>query len=207
MVKGNYTKSKSGAIFGIVLFFIIILGQTLPVLAEEIEEMQTELDSITQQIQQQLEKVKKIKTEVKAATTDFEESELELDKSQTEVRTLESRLVATQRQVDENKKLLENTEKSLVSRTETLKKRIRSIYMFGQVSYLDVFMGVSDVNDFVNRYELLRRILRSDVELIAAIKSERQLVTQKRFEIERDLVALEELKKIAVAKRAVVKQS
>ena len=61
MVKGNYTKSKSGAIFGIVLFFIIILGQTLPVLAEEIEEMQTELDSITQQIQQQLEKVKKIK--------------------------------------------------------------------------------------------------------------------------------------------------
>ena len=204
MVKGNYTKSKSGAIFGIVLFFIIILGQTLPVLAEEIEEMQTELDSITQQIQQQLEKVKKIKTEVKAATTDFEESELELDKSQTEVRTLESRLVATQRQVGENKKLLDNTEKSLVSRTETLKKRIRSIYMFGQVSYLDVFMGVSDVNDFVNRYELLRRILRSDVELIAAIKSERQLVTQKRFEIERDLVALEELKKIAVAKRAVV---
>ena len=203
-MKGIYIKSKCSAILGIVLFFIIILGQTLPVLAEELEEMQTELDSITQQIQQQLEKVKKIKTEVKAATTDVEEIEIELDQSQTEVRTVENKLIATKRQVDENKTLLENTEKSLASRNETLKKRIRSIYMFGQVSYLDVFMGVADVNDFVNRYELLRRILRSDVELIAAIKSERQLVTQKRLEIERDLAVLEELKKIAIAKRAVV---
>jgi len=204
LVKGLYIKSKCSAILGIVLFFIIILGQTLPVLAEELEEMQTELDSITQQIQQQLEKVKKIKTEVNAATTDVEEIEIELDQSQTEVRTVENKLIATKRQVDENKTLLENTEKSLASRNETLKKRIRSIYMFGQVSYLDVFMGVADVNDFVNRYELLRRILRSDVELIAAIKSERQLVTQKRLEIERDLAVLEELKKIAIAKRAVV---
>lgn len=204
MAKKKNTKSKCGAILGISLFFIIILSQTLPVLAEEIAEMQTELDSITQQIQQQLEKVKKIKTEVKAATTDVEEIEIELDRSQTEVRTVENRLIATKQQVDKNKTLLENTEKSLAGRTETLKKRIRSIYMYGQVSYLDVFMGVADVNDFVNRYELLRRILRSDVELIAAIKSERQLITQKRREIERDIAALEELKKIAIAKRAVV---
>ena len=61
MAKKKNTKSKCGAILGISLFFIIILSQTLPVLAEEIAEMQTELDSITQQIQQQLEKVKKIK--------------------------------------------------------------------------------------------------------------------------------------------------
>lgn len=198
-------KNSKILIVVLTLFLIgIIVEPTSIVLADEIEQMQTELNSITQQIQDQLGKVNKIKQEVNTVAGQLEEVETELDQHQGELRSVESRLLATQRQIEENTKLLEKTEKSLASRSQVLNKRMRDIYMYGQVSYLDILVGASDFNDFVTRYDLLRRILQSDAELIAKAKTERELIAQKKKELERDVAAIQELKKIAVEKRTLV---
>lgn len=52
--------------------------------------------------------------------------------------------------------------------------------MNGQVSYIDVLFGATNFSDFITRYELLKRVLRADMELIAKAKAERELVTQKK---------------------------
>lgn len=198
---------KNSKIFFIVLALFVVgvvMGPTSSVLADEIEQMQSELNSITQQIQDQLGKVNKIKKEVNTAAGQLEEVEIELDQRQGELRSVESRLLATQRQIEENTKLLEKTEKSLASRTQILNKRIRDIYMYGQVSYIDILVGASDFTDFTTRYDLLRRILKADAELITKAKAERELIAQKKKELERDAAAIQELRKIAVEKRTLV---
>lgn len=199
------TKRKLMAlIFAATFSLSIMTSPTLVVLADEIEQMQTELNSITQQIQEQLGKVNKIKQESNSVAGQLEEVEKELDQRQGELRSVEGRLLVTQRQIEENTRLLEKTEKSLASRTHVLNKRIRDIYMNGQVSYIDILVGASDFTDFTTRYDLLRRILKADAELISKAKAERELIAQKKKELEQDVAAIQELKKIAVEKRTIV---
>lgn len=199
------TKRKwMSLVFAATFTLSIMASPTLIVLADEIEEMQTELNTITQQIQEQLGKVNKIKQESNTVAGQLEEVEKELDQRQGELRSVDSRLLATQRQIEENTILLEKTEKSLSSRTKLLNRRIRDIYMYGQISYLDILLGASDFTDFVTRYDLLRRVLQSDADLIAKAGAERKLIAQKRKELEQDMLAIQELRKQAVEKRTIV---
>lgn len=191
-------------VFAAALSLSLIISSPPVALADEIEQMQSELNSITQRIQEQLGKVNKAKREVNTAAGQLEEVEVELDQRQGELRSVEGRLLATQRQIEENSLLLEKTEKSLTNRSQVLNKRIRDIYMNGQVSYLDILLGAADFTDFTTRYDLLRRVLKSDSELIAKAKAERELIARKKQEMERDLVAMQELKKLAVEKRTIV---
>ena len=50
----------------------------------------------------------------------------------------------------------------LMERQQVLDKRVRAIYIHGQLNYLQVIMGAKDFSDFANRLELLKRVVRSD---------------------------------------------
>ncbi|MDT8901431.1 coiled-coil domain-containing protein [Anaeroselena agilis] len=95
---------------------------------------------------------------------------------------------------------MEKTEKGPDSHTQMLNKRMRDFYMYGQVSYFDILVGASDLSDFSTRYDFLRRILQPDAELIAKTMAERESIAQKK-ELERAVVAIQELRKVAVEKR------
>ena len=62
-------------------------------------------------------------------------------------------------------KLLEN-EHDYQKKLYSLERRIRDIYINGQISYLDVMFGAQDFGDFLTRMDLLKRVLVHDSELI-----------------------------------------
>ena len=188
-------------VFALTFSISIAIGTTLVAQAEEAGSMETELNSIVRRMQEQFGRVKKIRQEVNTVTEQLDEVEKELDQRRSELRSVEHRLLATQRQIEENTKLLEKTEKSLAGRSQMLNKRIRHIYMNGQLSYLDVLFGASDFTDFVTRYDLLRRILQLDAELIAKAKAEREFIAQKKKELERNIAAIQGLRQVAVEKK------
>ena len=70
----------------------------------------------------------------------------------------------------------------IASRHKIYKKRLRDIYINGQVNYLDVLLGAKDFSDFSSRMYLLQSIVKSDLALIDEIQaaaaeiSERQKV-------------------------------
>ena len=191
-------------VFALTFSISIAIGTTLVAQAEENGQMETELNAIVRRLQEQFGKVKQIRQEVNTVTEQLDEVEKELDQRRSELRSVENRLLATQRQIEENTKLLEKTEKSLAGRSQMLNKRIRHIYMNGQLSYLDVLFGASDFTDFVTRYDLFRRILQLDAELIAKAKAEREFIAQKKKELERDIAAMQGLRQVAVEKKELV---
>lgn len=175
-----------------------------PVRAEDITQYENDLQNLSKKIQEQLGKIGQIKKEVNSVASQLDEIETDLEQNRSQLRSVESRLMAKQQEVDENKKLIEHTEKKINERSQVLNKRIRDIYMNGQVSYVDVLFGAKDFGDFVNRYELLKRVLKNDTELIAKTKAERELVVAKKADLERDLATIQVLRQQAVEKRNVV---
>lgn len=62
-------------------------------------------------------------------------------------------------------KLLEN-ERDYEQKLHRLERRVRDIYINGQISYLDVMFGAQDFGDFLTRMDLLKRVLVNDSNLV-----------------------------------------
>ena len=106
---------------------------------------------------------------ISVKTAELEELQSSLEVTRGKLRTTEAELEEIKIRLDES--------------TEILNKRVRSIYQVGNVSYLEVLLEANDFNDFVNRFELLKRVVQQDSETIALVKADRQRMEQKKQEI------------------------
>ena len=144
------------------------------------DELQSRIDSIS-------EEKRILDEEADAAIADYEEKQAALD--ETELR------------IEENTEKLERTEKDYQKKSAALGKRVRDIYINGQISYLDVLFGAKDFSDFMTRMDLLKRVIRQDYDLVQEVLAEKQEMEQTRIRLERDRAAQSELaEKARIAK-------
>ncbi len=183
------------------LLGISVLGTAL---ANEIEQKQLELQNIQRQMETQQTKAAQAQQQVDSVSDQLRVIQGDLDTAAGEYNTVLSKLDATEQQIATNTELLAKVEKNLAERSQILNKRMRDIYKNGQVNYLDVLFGAADFVDFTTRVDLLKRVVNLDLTLVAQVKAERELVVQKRAELERDKAAITELKAQAAAKKAII---
>ena len=74
-----------------------------------------------------------------------------------------------------------------------LNRRVRAIYMHGQLNYLEVILGANSFSDFANRVELLKRVIRSDYNLILEIQKQKAAIEAKKAQLEEDKRQLDAL--------------
>lgn len=189
----------------IALFTVVIMAAAIgPAMANEIDQHQQELQNIQQQMEVVQQKKQQSQQKVNSLADKLQIIQSDLDVALAEYNQIQSQLSYTEQQIALNQQILQKAEKSLADRSQVLNRRIRDIYKNGQVSYIDVLFGAADFVDFTARMDILKRVLNQDVTLIAKVKAERELILQKKGELERDRVAVEELKKQSAAKKSLV---
>lgn len=166
-------------------------------LEEQLEELQqkaAEQQEITNEAQQRVDNISEqlriLQADVDEATAAYNEVSDQLTKVKTEI--------------DDNTVLLEETERDLAERNVKLSKRVRDIYINGQISYIDVLFGAKDFSDFLTRMDILKRIIKHDYDLIMKVKADRQVVMDTRAKLERDKADVEVLVANAEEKQAVM---
>ena len=75
---------------------------------------------------------------------------------------------------------ISNREDSIEKNTELLKERIRAIYMAGETSTLDIILGATDFNDFLDKASLLKTISDHDTKLIETLPAETSKLAQEK---------------------------
>ena len=75
---------------------------------------------------------------------------------------------------------ISNREGSIEKNTELLKERIRAIYMAGETSTLDIILGATDFNDFLDKASLLKTISDHDTKLIETLQAETSKLAQEK---------------------------
>ncbi|HML32375.1 murein hydrolase activator EnvC family protein [Sporomusa sphaeroides] len=184
-----------------VVLGISVLGTAL---ADELDQKQRELQTIQRQMEAQQSKVAQAQQQVDSVSDQLRLIQGDLDTAAADYKSILAKLEATEQQIELNTELLAKVEKNLAERSQILNKRMRDIYKNGQVNYLDVLFGAADFVDFTTRADLLKRVVNLDMTLVAQVKAERELVVQKRAELERDKAAITELKAAAAAKKAII---
>lgn len=195
MMSIQYRKPLAAA-----LTVLYLLNPCGLIFAED-EDLQDQLLTVQGQMAEQAQKKSEAEAVIGNVFEKLRVIQENLDAANAQYKSISQELTETERQITRTQAELERAETHLRSREKVLSRRIRDIYMHGQLNYLDVVVGAKDFNDFANRVELLRRIVSSDLELISSIKDERDQINQTKQALEEQRETQAKLKEEAAAKK------
>ena len=149
-----------------IFLVLSLLAGTAESAAVSLEQKKSEYDleaekakRAAEDLQIKIDSVSKVKRELDEAAAEaifnYEEKQAALDKTLSEIA--------------ENEKKLSDLNEQYEGRQKIFEKRVRDIYINGQISYVDVIFGAKDFGDFLTRMDLLKRILNYDSELINSL--------------------------------------
>ena len=108
--------------------------------------------------------------------------------SDTRIKELNSRIKEKQAQIDKRIAAIDD-------RLELLRSRLRSLYLAGDVSTLEIILQAKDFSDFVDKMELAQSISAYDTDLINGLKKEMTGIGEEQESLQNDKVSVEEEKK------------
>lgn len=145
------------------------------------------LQDLLQQTKQKLNQVKqqesRQKSEVKSYADEVTAIDREIEKQNREVKNLSAQLDIALTNLAQNERELKQAEEQLQESKRELGQRAREMYMNGTVNYLEVLLASRDFGDFLNRYELLKRIVARDVGVVEETKSIKQELEVKKNQL------------------------
>lgn len=87
---------------------------------------------------------------------------------------------------------IEQANADIETQMETLRSRIRMIYMAGNASDLEIILGAKDFSDFLDKMELVKSLSAYDSNLIGEIKEKLEEISEEKEALESDKSELEE---------------
>ncbi|TYO94820.1 murein hydrolase activator EnvC family protein [Desulfallas thermosapovorans] len=142
------------------------------------------LEQLLQQTRQKINQTKQQQQEKKAEIRDYSSQAAALDQEiaqkNREISSLRQQLDAAMARLAQNEREIDRAEEKLAESTEELHKRVRGMYMNGNVQYVEVLLASTSFGEFLNRYELLKRVVDRDVSVIKEVEVRKQELESKR---------------------------
>jgi murein DD-endopeptidase MepM/ murein hydrolase activator NlpD len=168
--------------------------------ASELEKIRSEIKKLQQKmndVDANLKKVQQDKQNVlnqKEVTMEqINELSAQIDSLEEELKLVDGRIAATEESLLQAGQELEEAKARIEERGELLDARVRLLYTNGFVSYLDVLLSATSFSDFLDRFDSLQSILAQDKAILEAHKADKELIEQKKAQIEAELAGLQEL--------------
>lgn len=192
--------NKTSKFAAVAVFVAMALSLTGAVFANT----EQQLENVRQQIQEQQGKVNKAQERVESISGKLQKLQEAYEEAVEKYKKIQDRLTVTEALIEDNQEILRGAEKRLAERNKILHNRVRDIYKNGHLNYIDVIFGATDFSDFINRVEILQRIIRQDISLIAEVKRERETVLQKKAELDKEHAEVLQLKKEAEEQKELI---
>lgn len=127
---------------------------------------------------------------------------------QAKVQTLDNQIDEVLKKIDNNKKdmnkiaqdikntqiKLDTIEKNSQEQDELFRRRIRSMYISGTGSYLEVLLASDNLSDFISRFDMITQVIKFDNQVIAKLKEKKQAIAKEKDNLKHENEKLEALK-------------
>lgn len=183
---------KSTYMASLLALSILLGGQAMHVpsyaddLDDQVQDLQGQIDSsrLEQENWQQV---------IEDVSAKLKQIQADLDAANARLQSIRSRQAEINAQIVQTQNEIVKMEAYLKTRQNVLNRRVRAIYMHGQLNYLEVILGANSFSDFANRVELLKRVIRSDYNLILEIQKQKAAIEAKKAQLEEDKRLLDAL--------------
>lgn len=196
-----WNRKKIGAFLLTLVFAVTTAGTAY---SGTLEDM---LDETRQMLNQKREEVNSGKKTVDSYASQIRQLNMNIDSKERRINDLNDNLDASKQGLKRTEAELERFSKDLMESNNILKNRVRGMYISGGVSYLEVLLESHSFGDFINRAELLKRILGRDVQIIEQVTDKKRMVEKEQINLIalRDninsLIAMQEREKVELSSR------
>ena len=165
---------------------------TLAPLAQA-ETLEEQRDAHIEKAEQAQKKKNEIESRIEGLSEEKRAVDEAADEATKAYKDVKKELDATESRIDENEDKLKVLNKDFAVKRDQLAKRVRDIYINGQINYLDVLFGAKDFQDFFTRMDLLKRVIQQDYDLVQVVFAEKTAIETSQKELEKDKTAKEKL--------------
>lgn len=155
-------------------------------LDDQVQDLQGQIDSSRLEQENWQQVIEDVSAKLKQIQADLDAANARLQGIRNKQAEINAQIAQTQNEIVK-------MEAYLKTRQNVLNRRVRAIYMHGQLNYLEVILGANSFSDFANRVELLKRIIRSDYNLILEIQKQKAAIEAKKAQLEEDKRQLDAL--------------
>ena len=193
------TRKNAGKKTAAAVFSALYLMTLSPLVqAESLEEQR---DAHIEKAEQAQKKKDEIDSTIEGLSEEKRAIDEAADEATKAYKDVRKELDATEERIDENEAKLQVLNKDFAKKRSQLAKRVRDIYINGQISYLDVLFGAKDFQDFFTRMDLLKRVIEQDYGLVQVVFAEKTAIEQSQKALETDRAAKEKLVQSAAERK------
>lgn len=146
-------------------------------LKEKQKEVETKLKSTQKKLKEKESEMSEVEKEIKKLDEEINTAAEEIKKVEKNISDVEEDMVITEEE-------LEEAQGKIDEKNEVLSARLRTMYKNGNVSYLEVLLGAEDFTDFISRLDLVQKIADQDVSLLRYMQEQRDIIENKKKELE-----------------------
>ena len=206
---------REGKRLGVLLAAAFTAGSLwlTPVSASEQDELENELAVLQQRAYDAQQRAETVSREMENVAAEIQVIDEEVAVASDDYRRVKKLLDITETNIESIEEDLAEKTEQLSERASILKKRVRDIYMHGQISYIDVRFGAEDFRDLSTRMDLWKKIIRQDYELIKTIIAQRTAILEAKEKLETEqghqklLVDIAEKREASIVERRNRKQA
>lgn len=167
-----------------LLIGTLFTGSILPVIGSELDNIYKEQEKIDNEIKQTESTIKQKEKEKQKTLAELNSINASIEKTYDEIEKLEKELTVAEKYIEETKQEIDAKEIEVAERTEVFENRLLQIYQQGDVNILEVLFQATSINDFLTRFEYLKKLAENDTELLDVLETERTALENKKKDLE-----------------------
>ena len=131
-----------------------------------------------------------VEQEKASVSAEMEEMTAEIESAEQEVEEIQGRIEEKEGEIQAAATEVEHLRNKMAQRQEGLDQRLRIMYKNGSVGFLDVLFGSSSISEFLSNIEMVQRIYKNDMDTLAELEENHDLLESKQLVLEQEKEAL-----------------
>lgn len=172
--------------------------------ANTADDKRAELNDVRQRMERMQTRKEQARRKAESASAELSEVMGSLNELQAQANNLQKKSDTLQGKINDNQAKLEKKQQEMQERMLIYRKRLRDIYINGQINYLDVLLGAKDFSDFSSRMYLLQKIISRDLELLEKLKQDAAEINSRKEQLAAEMKEIKATQTELEAKKAKV---
>ncbi len=161
--------------------------------ASQISNLEDKQQGLEENIKKQQELIDKANEAIKVTKTELSVLDDELQEARNNLITIKSNLDEANSKLNETIRQLDEIQLQYEVELENFKERLKVMYEFGDVGYIEVLLGSKNIADFFNRLEYVNAIANHDKKIVDELLELEASIQVKLAEVEREKMEVEKL--------------
>ncbi len=179
------SKNSSKKILSIMLSLIMLFTVSAPnTFAETLSENQNKKQLLEEENSALESKLSDLKDDVEKKQEYKNTLDEDISVVRSEIEVINSKISLLDAQIAEKEQMIETVNQDIEKNYKKLRQRLKSIYMAGETSNLEIVLGAKNFSDFLDKAEIIQRLSEHDNALINNLQKEVEEVKESKQIIE-----------------------